>query len=252
MQYAIITGASRGLGEAIAKQLIYKQVNVVSVARSDNEDLNSLAEEQGIKYLHVNCDLSKTEEIEKGLAQIKEEVFHEDTHYVYLVNNAGIIEPIETVGQFEGGAVEKHFQVNVTAPILMTNGCLQEANKRKVPMGIINITSGAAEKTIHGWSTYSSAKAAINKFTETLAFEQEGSNHLILAYSPGVIDTDMQGEIRSSSKDAFADVDKFKQLKEEGALRSPEEVASVLMKLLSEPQKIENGKVYKLYDLIEE
>ncbi|MGP4061896.1 (S)-benzoin forming benzil reductase [Halobacillus sp. H74] len=250
MQYAIVTGASRGLGEAIAKQLILKNVNVISVSRSENEELKSLAEEHGVHYSHVSCDLSKTEEIEKGLNHITEEVFHDKTHYVYLVNNAGVIEPIDTVGQLQTEAVEKHMQVNVTAPILMVNRCIREANARDISMGIINITSGAAEKAVHGWSTYSSSKAAINRFTETLALEQKDKKHLILAYSPGVIDTDMQNEIRSSSKDAFADVDKFKQLKEEGSLRSPDEVAGVLMDLLLEPRKVENGKVYKLYDLV--
>ncbi|WLR47674.1 (S)-benzoin forming benzil reductase [Halobacillus litoralis] len=250
MQYAVVTGASRGLGEAIARQFILKSVNVVAVSRSGNEELKDLADEKGVDFHHVSCDLSDIDDLNRGLNQMVEYVFHKDTHYVYLVNNAGVIEPIDTVGQLEADAVQKHMQVNVTAPMLTVNRFVKEANERDISLGIINITSGAAEKTIHGWSTYSSSKAAINRFTQTLALEQQGRGHSILAYSPGVIDTDMQGEIRSSSEDAFADVEKFRKLKEEGELRSPDEVANVLMNLLEEPDKIENGQVYKLYDLI--
>ncbi|RWZ55271.1 (S)-benzoin forming benzil reductase [Halobacillus fulvus] len=250
MQYAVITGASRGLGEAIAHQLMEKNVNIISVSRKDNEKLKKDAEKFHVSYEHIPCDLSEPSQIDELLPAVAEKVFHEGTHYVYLVNNAGVIEPIETIGELDAKAVQKHIQINLTAPILLTNQFVKLANEQDVKMGIINITSGAAERAVHGWSTYSSTKAAINRFTDTLALEQEGQGHTIFAYSPGVIDTDMQGEIRSSSEKAFAEVEKFKQLKEEGALRSPAEVAGILMNLLQEPKKIENGKVYKLYDLV--
>lgn len=252
MQYAIVTGASRGLGEAIARQYILKNIHVVAVSRSGNKELATLAEEQGVDFQHISCDLSDVNDIEKGLSRITELVFSDKMNHVSLVNNAGVIDPIEPAGELEPAAVQKHMQVNVTAPILLINRLVKEANDRDINLDIINITSGAAEKTVHGWSVYSSSKAAINRFTETLALEQEGKGHTILAYSPGVMDTDMQDEIRSSSKESFADVEKFRELKEKGKLRSPDEVASVLMELLEKPKKIENGKVYKLYDLIED
>ncbi|KHE68599.1 (S)-benzoin forming benzil reductase [Halobacillus sp. BBL2006] len=251
MQYAIVTGSSRGLGEAIAEQMIEKNVNIIAVSRSENEKLKKKAEERKVDYFHVSCDLSDSSQLDEGLDRIMDIAFNEDTHYVYLVNNAGVIEPIDTIGNLDADAVQKHIQVNLTAPVLIINRLIKEANQKEIRTFVINITSGAAERSVHGWSTYSTTKAAINRFTETLALEQEGNGHKVLAYSPGVIDTDMQGEIRSSSAEQFAEVDKFKQLKEEGKLRSPEEVAAVLMDLINQPDDIENGKVYKLYDLVE-
>lgn len=250
MQYAIVTGSSRGLGEAIAKDLIEKNVNIIGVSRNENIELKNLAEERNVEYKHVRCDLSNPDELGEGLDRIVEVAFHDETHYVYLINNAGVIEPVNTVGQLEPKSVQKHIQVNLTAPVLLTNRCIQEANDRDIRMSVINITSGAAERAVHGWSIYSSTKSAINRFTDTLALEQEGKGHIILAFSPGVIDTEMQREIRSTSKEQFADVDKFKQMKQEGSLRAPHEVAAVLMDLINQPKEIENGKVYKLYDLI--
>lgn len=252
MQYAIVTGDSRGLGEAVAKQLMEKNVNVIGVSRNKNDSLQAHADERQVNYLHIASDLSDPTQVETCLDQIVEVVFHDETHYVYVVNNAGMIEPIETVGSLDPEMTTKHIQLNLATPILLVNRLLNEANSRAIQMSVINVTSGAAEKTIHGWSVYGSAKAGINHFTQTVALEQEGRGHIILAYSPGVMDTDMQGEIRSSSPEAFADVDKFKQMKEEGTLRSPDEVAAVLMDLLNEPEKIENGKIYKLYDLVDE
>ncbi|WP_079480757.1 (S)-benzoin forming benzil reductase [Halobacillus salinus] len=252
MQYAIVTGDSRGLGEAVAKQLMEKNVNVIGVSRNLNEDLKTHAEDRKVEYRHIAADLTDHSQLEQAVMDAIEIAFHEDTHYVYVVNNAGMIEPIDKVGDLDPEMTTKHIQLNLSAPILIVNRLVQEANRKGIHLSVINVTSGAAEKTIHGWSVYSSTKAAINSFTKTLALEQEGNGHVILAFSPGVMDTDMQQEIRSSSKEAFADVDKFKQLKEEGALRAPEEVAAVLMDLLNQPKDIENGKVYKLYDLIEQ
>ncbi|MBH0228658.1 (S)-benzoin forming benzil reductase [Halobacillus yeomjeoni] len=251
MQYAIVTGASRGLGESIARQLIEKNVNIIGVSRNENETLKTHAEQRNVEYTHIPCDLSNPEDLESGLDQMKEMAFHDDTHYVYLINNAGVIEPIDTVGNLEASAVQQHIQVNLTAPILMVNRLIQEANDRDIRMSVINITSGAAERAVHGWSTYCSTKAAINRFTETLALEQKGKGHIILAFSPGVMDTDMQGEIRSSNEEQFAEVEKFKELKRSGALRSPDQVAAVLLDLINQPKEIENGKVYKLYDLVD-
>ncbi|MFC7320129.1 (S)-benzoin forming benzil reductase [Halobacillus campisalis] len=253
MQYAIVTGDSKGLGQAIATEFIEKGIHVIGVSRTYNHSLEQLAKEKEADYSHIRCDFSDTDDLAQGIDKVMYLAFQKDSEMVYLVNNAGVIDPIETVGNLEADTLYKHMQINVNTPILMMNRFLKEADEQGVTGRIINITSGAAEKSVHGWSVYSTGKAAINRFTETTALEQKeaGKEHLVIAFSPGVVDTDMQGEIRSADSSAFADVDKFKQLKEKGQLRSPETVAQVLMQLL-EQQEIENGKVYKLYDLIEE
>ncbi|GGF16427.1 short-chain dehydrogenase [Halobacillus andaensis] len=252
MKYAIVTGDSRGLGEAIAGQFLEKGIHVIGISRTYNEDLKDQADGKDVTYSHISCDLSDADDLTQGIDKVMYLAFQNDVDMVYLVNNAGVIDPIETVGNLETGLVNKHLQINLSTPILFINRLLKEANEQGVKAGIVNITSGAAEKTVHGWSVYSSGKAAINQFTATTAMEQEkaGKDHTIIAYSPGVVDTEMQGEIRAAAESAFADVDKFKKLKEEGQLRPPQEVARVLMDVLFNNESIENGKVYKLYDLI--
>ncbi|UOQ43563.1 (S)-benzoin forming benzil reductase [Halobacillus salinarum] len=250
MHYAIVTGDSRGIGEAFAKKFIEKNVNIVGISRTKNQELEQLAAAQNVEYKHFSCDLSEQNLVENCLEQVVKHVFHEQTHYVYLINNAGVIEPVEKVGRLQPDKLLKHLQINVAVPMLLFNRCLYEANQHGISSMLINITSGAAEKSVHGWSVYSSGKAAINKFTETAAMEQRDDDHIIFAFSPGVVDTDMQSEIRASSKEAFQDVEDFRQLKEEGKLRSPDTVAAVFIDLVNDPKSIKNGKVYRLYDLI--
>ncbi|MCP3026802.1 (S)-benzoin forming benzil reductase [Halobacillus sp. A5] len=253
MKYAIVTGDSRGLGEAVASKFMEKDIHVIGLSRTYNDNLKNKADNNKVTYSHIRCDLNDSDDLTQGIDKVMYLAFQNNVEMVYLVNNAGVIDPIETVGRLESSLVNKHLQINVAAPILFMNRLLKEADEQKVKAGIINVTSGAAEKTIHGWSVYSSGKAAINQFTATCAMEQEkaGKEHFVIAFSPGVVDTDMQGEIRASEESAFADVNKFKKLKEEGQLRSPDTVAEVLLNVISKEKTIENGKVYKLYDLID-
>lgn len=88
-------------------------------------------------------------------------------------------------------------------------------------------------------------------FTQTAALEQaeKNSNNKIIAFSPGVMDTDMQETIRSSSKDAFKDLERFKDLKESNKLLKAEAVADALVDLVLKGES-ESGRVYSINELI--
>lgn len=250
MKYAVITGASRGLGAAAAQQLISEGYHVITVSRKENADLKSTAEEAGTTLSHYSCDLGSAEQVQKVFAEIAETVYG-DAELVYVVNNAGVIEPIEIAGELDAGLVMANVQVNLTSPILISNLFLEKAKKTGIETIIANVSSGAGERPIQGWSIYCSTKAALNMFTATAGLElsSANSNSKAIAFSPGIMDTDMQATIRSSSEEAFADVETFRNYKESGALRSAETVAGALVKLLQD-SSLENGKVYKVNDLL--
>lgn len=250
MKYAIITGASRGLGASAAQQLISEGITVLSVSRNENISLKQAAEQSGSGYAHFRCDLSSAEQVQTVFTQISETVFH-DAETVYVINNAGVIEPIDVAGDLDPSLVQTNVNVNLTAPILISNLFLQKAKETEKKVVIANVTSGAAERPIHGWSIYCSTKAAVNMFTMTagLELEKNGSTSRVIAFSPGIMDTEMQATIRSSSEEAFADVHTFRNYKESGSLRSPDVVASALVKLVL-ADSLENGKVYKINDLL--
>lgn len=251
MKYAIITGASKGLGEAIAKRLIQEQIAVVSVSRTENEDIKMLALEKGLFYQHYSCNLSLEEEVQEVFLEIAHCIFQKDPKEILMFNNAGAIEPIQTVGQLDPTPVVRSIQVNLIAPILITNLFLNKAQLTNTTIQVINVTSGAAVHSIEGWSVYCSSKAGVNMFTQTAALEQAqlNSNNKIIAFSPGIMDTNMQETIRSSSKEAFKDLERFKGYKEKNMLLKTDEVANALIDLLLS-DNVESGKVYNIKELL--
>ncbi|WLR55677.1 (S)-benzoin forming benzil reductase [Mesobacillus subterraneus] len=250
MNYAIVTGASRGLGASAAQEFISKGIPVITVSRNENSALKQAADNAVISYTHYSCDLSSAQQVQSVFANICEEVF-QHAENVYVINNAGVIEPIEVAGELDTSLVQTNIQVNLTAPILISNIFLQKAKENSSRVIIANVTSGAGERPIQGWSIYCSTKAAVNMFTMTagLELESNGDSSKVIAFSPGLMDTDMQVTIRSSSEEAFADIDTFRNYKESGSLRSPDTVAGALVKLVLS-ENLENGKIYKVNDLL--
>lgn len=251
MKFAIITGASRGLGEGIAKKLLQQQFEVISVSRTENNDLKKLAAENGYHYKHYSCNLALDHEVQEVFLDIAHCIFKQDPKEIYLFNNAGVIEPIETVGNLDQTPIIRNIQVNLIAPMIITNIFLKKAGQTSTKVIVTNVTSGAATRAIEGWSVYCSSKAGLNMFTETAALEQTtlGTKNTIIAFSPGVMDTEMQNTIRSSSKGAFKDVDNFREMKEKNLLVQPEIVAGALVDLVLSGTA-ESGKVYHVKDLL--
>jgi len=141
--------------------------------------------------------------------------------------------------------------VNLIAPILITNIFLNDTKSSNSTVKVINVTSGAAVRSIEGWSIYCSAKAGLNMFTQTAALEQRElkTGHKIIAFSPGIMDTKMQETIRSSSNEAFKELDKFIGFKESSMLLKPERVADALVDLILSGE-VESGRVYSVSDLL--
>ena len=251
MRYAIVTGASRGLGEGISKSLLNEQINVISVSRTENEDLKELALQKDSYYKHYSCNLSLEQEVQEVFMIIAHDIFLKNPKEIFLFNNAGIIEPIHTVGNLDQTPIISNIQVNLIAPILITNLFLKKAQASTTTVHAVNITSGAASRSIEGWSVYCSAKAGLNMFTQTSALEQAamGTNNKIIAFSPGVMDTKMQETIRSSSSEAFKELEKFKEFKESNTLLSADVVAEALVSLVL-GGNIENGRIYHVNELL--
>lgn len=233
MKLAIVTGASRGLGRAIAEELLKRDYEVVNFSRTQATDAS---------FRHVEVDLSDPTSTLAALEHVKPLI--ETATSLLVVQNAALIEPIHRAGQLDAAQLIAHVQANLLAPMLLTNAVLAY----DLPVSLIHVTSGAAKRPISGWSAYCATKAGLDHFTETVALELTGTNDKIALFNPGVMDTAMQANIRASSEDAFRDVEQFRSYVTEGRLRTPETVAYILAEhLLDEP--FENGKTYSVYDL---
>ena len=212
----IITGANRGLGQGFVDLLIKDKNNfVVSVSRSLSEAQKAYTSNN---FYFLKADLSDNT-IDEKIAVLKTLITNQA---VYFINNASIIEPIDKIENLEDQAIEKTISVNIKSTILLTKYLLRNFNKNKLTF--INISSGAANRAISNWSLYCSSKAFIKMFYEVAQSEYE--QHRFFNIDPGVMDTNMQKSIRNSD---FPDVSNFKDLQEEGKLKSPKEVASEIL-----------------------
>lgn len=214
----IVTGASRGIGHAVATQLEQRGHTVVRMARSNPNELDNL----------IECDVTS-----ERAAELLKDVLktYEGSEAYTLINNAGIVEPIGVMGLVENDVIARAIEVNVTAPIQLANTFIQQLQNVKATKRIMNISSGAGRKTYDGWGVYGTTKAAIDHFSRIVFDEQKKMTQPIdiVAIAPGIIDTDMQTVIRSSSAEAFPPLQRFLDYKEEGTLATPEETAERLI-----------------------
>src|SRR5699024_9523969 len=252
MRHAVVTGVSKGLGESIAKLLMESGVHVTGVSRSTNSNLNDVASEHNVTYQHFSCDLGDLEATEKTFQQIGEDIFSQEPDTVYLVNNAAVLEPIDKSMNTKSADVANHIQVNTTAPMIVTNLFLKKAADQDVRFISTTITSGAAERPVYGWSAYCTSKSSINMFTKTAALEQDEltTRSKVIAFSLGIMDTEMQERIRESDRDAFRDVEQFREYKQRHMLKDTDTVSGVLVDILTDETSIENGKIYRVTDYL--
>ncbi|WP_047982888.1 (S)-benzoin forming benzil reductase [Ornithinibacillus californiensis] len=248
MKIALITGVSRGLGESIAKLFLESGIHVFGISRNSNKRLEKIAANNNVSYHHYPCDLGNSKELDGMLEQIKGDINQYDPSLLYLINNAAVIDPINQVSQIDSQALNYHYQLNVVAPIILMNQMLHYASMSDTTFICVNITSGAAERPIYGWGAYCSSKASINMYTITAALEQNTlkTGHKIIAFNPGLMDTKMQQTIRSSTKEAFHEIERFKGFKENKQLRDTDTVGGILIDILNDEASIENGKIYSV------
>ncbi|OZU87996.1 short-chain dehydrogenase [Virgibacillus indicus] len=248
MKFAIVTGVSRGLGESAAKLFLEQGINVIGISRGKSDSLTEIAYQNNVSFQQYSCDLSNLKAIDETFSEIADAVFEHEPTVLYLVNNAGVIEPVNKSMDINSEDLAYHVQVNTIAPMAITNFLLKQAGKHEVPLIAAGISSGAAERAVSGWSVYCSTKAALNRYTETVALEQEQLNtgNKVIAFSPGIMDTAMQEKIRSSSESEFSDVETFKNYKENGLLKDTDTVAGVLVDILTDETNIINGKIYNV------
>lgn len=208
----LVTGASRGLGEAIVRQLDRWGVRTVMLARTEHS-LRRLEDELNNARSLV-LDLSDPLRVQQAVEATLDSFGRLDA----LVNNAGVIEPTDPLSQANPQAWVQAMAINLTAPAMLMRAALPELKLRGGR--VVNISSGAAVKVVKGWSAYCTSKAGLLHLTRIAA--EENPEVSFFSLRPGVIDTEMQTQIRTSSGMCPEDVRKFRDLKDTGRLEPPE------------------------------
>ncbi|GBF76513.1 short-chain dehydrogenase [Paenibacillus sp. 598K] len=236
MKAYIITGTSRGIGEALAEQLAEPGNRIYCIARTANDKLAELAAARNATLSHHPHDLNDLQGIPGLLGDILASIRElSDLEAVYLINNAGMLAPVMPIGQCPPDQIVANVSINLLAPMLLTARFIELTETWAVDKRILNVSSGSAKYLLPNQSCYSTAKSGLDSFTKSIHLEQQQATAPVKIASvyPGVIDTQMQAEIRSTSKQDFPYVDQFIQLEKEGLLQTPAYTAEKLLALLT-------------------
>jgi benzil reductase ((S)-benzoin forming) len=252
MNYYIITGTSRGIGEALAKSIIEPGNTLFAVSRTMNEDLVEYASSLNVPVYYHEADLSKREEAELFINSVFEKINLTVNDKIALINNAGMLEPVAPLKSIDFEKTEKHLSLNLLAPFILSSVFLTRTAALAIPKVILNISSGASSNPFSGWSVYCSSKAGVDMLTKAAGLEQNAEQHpaTIFSLAPGIIETGMQKLIRNTDEGLFPDRNMFIQLYEEGKLAKVDDVAQIIMHSIFSPA-IETGSVLTIEQLKE-
>lgn len=223
----IITGGSKGIGKGIIGAYLADGFSVYSIARSANVELTKLGVTQ------IEFDLTQVDQIANTFQSIFAQIGNAAPEKITLINNAGTLGQIASLENVDTTTVSATFSLNLVAPFICCSSFINLTKNWSCAKTIINITSGAALKPYFGWSAYCSSKAALNMLSQTIALEQTEMDGgvKVLAIAPGVVDTDMQTQIRSTDEADFKDLKRFVSLKEDGGLNDATTVGQEIWRM---------------------
>lgn len=238
-----ITGASGGIGGALAATVPYPDAHLFDISRSGPAD--------GSTIEHVPADLADPTSWgaveEHLLAQLGT---FEGSRAVFL-HNAGTIDPVGFAGEVDSAAYRHNVVLNASAPQALGHAFLRavRASGFTGQAHLVMMTSGAASSSYAGWTSYCAGKAAVDAWVRAAGLEQEqrGRPVQVLAVAPGTVATRMQEQLRNTDEHDFPRVAKFRELHAEGKLTDPADAARGIWGLLE--RGLDNGAVVDLRKL---
>ncbi|MEC7863800.1 MAG: SDR family NAD(P)-dependent oxidoreductase [Bacteroidota bacterium] len=217
---AFITGISKGIGKAIAELLLKKNYIVFGYSRTNT-----------IK--HPNFTFTKIDLSDLG--KVQKLIFSKfDNSEVLLINNAARIGEIIPMNLKKDVDIINDYNLNIISPTILCAKFINAfASSKKI---ILNISSGAANTPIASWSTYCAAKSALDRLTNVIA-EEKHANLTIFSIHPGIVDTEMQVEIRRADAKLFPLLSKFTNYYNNNELENTKIVAQKLLYIIQNHTK---------------
>jgi len=220
-----ITGHSRGLGAALTASGLAKGFQVLGLSRGHWVQTDPHLEQ-------ISIDLGHPQALEGVLDGLAHRGSLTGFQRIWLINSAGLLGPIHRVGGQAPSEIAQAVTVNLQALLTLTNWFVSQT--QGLPdRRVVHVSSGAARSPYVGWSIYCATKAAVDHYARCLALEAQAEGPSmglrVCSLAPGVIDTDMQAEVRASSPTEFPNRPRFEALKETGGLATPHAVAEQLL-----------------------
>ena len=230
MHLTLLTGASRGLGRAVAEQLLARGHHVLALSRQ----LSDLRAPPGAELTAWAVDLADAKPVGKRLSQWLATQDPRTLQSATLINNAGVVSQLAPLSGVTADDLVNALRVGLEAPTLLTAAFLQVTADWTVPRKVVLVSSGLGRRAMAGSASYCAAKAGLDHLARAVALEEAAKPRgaRIVALAPGVIDTDMQVQLRSADAALFPERDNFVGLKTGGRLDSPAAAAAKLLAYL--------------------
>ena len=231
----LITGASRGLGRAMAEQLLQPGHLVLGISRRQDPQLAELAQQAGTELVQWEQDLSDpvaaSARVSAWLRTLDAQRFDSAT----LINNAGTVGNPAPLSRAVEAELSLALRIGLEAPMLLTAAFLGATREWRGARKVLNISSGLGRNAMGSQAPYCAAKAGMDHFSRAVALEEADAPNgaRIVSLAPGVIDTDMQVQLRAASADQFPDRTRFERMKTEGLLDSPAAAAAKVLRYLA-------------------
>ena len=197
----VITGASRGIGEATAEVFAAAGAKVGLLARSSGA-IKEIARRIGDNALAFPCDVSDFASLESAIRQVEVAFGPTDV----LINNAGAVEPISHLADADPEAWGKVIDINLKGVFYGMRAVMPSMIDRGEGT-IITISSGAAHGPVEAWSHYCASKAGAAMLTRCADKEAGAAGLRIMGLSPGTVATQMQKEIKASGINPVSQLD---------------------------------------------
>jgi benzil reductase ((S)-benzoin forming) len=235
----ILTGASRGMGRAMAQQLVLEGHTLLGLSRQPDEALSAAAPDRVSQWA---VDLADPAPVAARLRQWLAAIDPHTVASATLINNAGLIPTIAPLEDCPPDEIALALRVGLEAPMLLS-GAFLAATAAWVTQGwhgprkVLNISSGLGRRAMASQAPYCAAKAGLDHFSRCCALDQAQQAHgaRVVSLAPGVIATDMQVQLRQGDPSRFPDRDRFVSLHQSGLLSTPQHAAQSVLAFLARP-----------------
>ena len=225
----IVTGASRGLGRAMALQLLQPGHTVLGLSRQ------APAAPSGLEQWA--CDLADVVPVAARMAQWLAGFAPAHFATATLINNAALVTEPKPLAETDAASLVAAVRVGLEAPLVLTAAFLRATRDWHGLGRVLHISSGLGRRGMAATGPYCAVKAGLDNLARAQSLEEalRANGAKVVSLAPGVIDTDMQVQLRGADAAAFPDRDAFVQMKSSGRLDSPEAAAAKVLAYLARP-----------------
>lgn len=230
MHLTILTGASRGLGRAVAQHLLARGHHVLALSRGPVD----LDVPSGAALTPWAVDLQDAAPVAARLSAWLAAQNASQVSSATLINNAGVVSQLAPLSEVSATDLMQALRVGLEAPMLLTAAFLKATAAWQAPRKVLMVSSGLGRRGMAGSASYCAAKAGMDNLARALALEEAGkpSGAKVVSLAPGVIDTDMQLQLRTADRTLFPEGASFAHLKTAGHLDSADLAATKLLRYL--------------------